>query len=314
MLGILTRRGAERVILRRGAERVILRRGAERVILRRGTERVILRREAPKGSLSIQGFYARGAKAILSLASLAQDDAPGLIPALWPRARLSALLLLTALVGTAFPLHAQRAGNPAAAEAIKARYSKLEVRIPMRDGVKLFTSIYVPRDTASDHPILMDRTPYGVAPYGADAYRTSLGPSGNPKFAAANFIFVYQDARGRYESEGAFTEMTPHKDVKKSATDVDESTDTYDTIEWLVKNVPHNNKRIGIYGTSYPGFYTTASCIDPHPALKACEPGAPMTDLWMGDDLFTTAPSCSAPISTFIKGFGRHAAQSQSRP
>jgi len=284
---------------------ILLRRGAERVIPRGGAERVILRRAAPKGSLSIQGFYGRGAKAVLLLASLAQDDARGLIPALWRPGRLSTLLLLTALVGTALPVRAQRAGNPAAADAIKARYSKLEVRIPMRDGVKLFTSIYVPRDTAADHPILMDRTPYGVAPYGADAYRTSLGPSGNPKFAAANFIFVYQDARGRYESEGAFTEMTPHKDVKKSATDVDESTDTYDTIEWLVKNVPHNNKRIGIYGTSYPGFYTTASCIDPHPALKACEPGAPMTDLWMGDDLFHNGAFMLGANFDFYQGFGR---------
>src|SRR5689334_8209813 len=106
------------------------------------------------------------------------------------------------LIAFASMASAQRGANPAAAEAVKAHYGKLEVRIPMRDGVKLFTSIYVPRDTTADHPILMDRTPYGVAPYGPEAYRPSLGPSGNPKFAAANFIFVYQDARGRFESEG----------------------------------------------------------------------------------------------------------------
>jgi len=200
---------------------------------------------------------------------------------------------------------AQRGGNPAAAEAVKARYQKLEVRIPMRDGVKLFTSIYVPRDSSKDAAILMQRTPYGVAPYGPEAYRTSLGPSGNPKFAETGFIFVYQDARGRYESEGAFTEMTPHKDVKKSKTDVDESTDTYDTIEWLLKNVRHNNGRVGIYGTSYPGFYTTASCIDPHAALKACEPGAPMTDLWMGDDLFHNGAFMLGANFGFYQGFGR---------
>ncbi len=203
------------------------------------------------------------------------------------------------------PGSAQRGANPAMAEAVKSSYRKLEVRIPMRDGVTLFTSIYIPRDSSRSYPFLMDRTPYGVAPYGADAYRPSLGPSGNPKFAESGFIFVYQDARGRYYSEGNYTEMTPHKDVKTSKTDVDESTDTYDTIDWLVKNVPHNNARVGIYGTSYPGFYTTASCIDPHPALKACEPGAPMTDLWMGDDLFHNGAFMLAANFDFYQGYGR---------
>ncbi len=214
-------------------------------------------------------------------------------------AMAAAAILLAGATG-----RAQRGGNASAAEPIKARYQKLEVRIPMRDGVKLFTSIYVPRDSSADHPILMDRTPYGVAPYGPDTYRTSLGPSGNPKFSAANFIFVYQDARGRYKSEGAYTEMTPHKDVK-GPKDVDESTDSYDTIDWLLKNIPHNNARVGIYGTSYPGFYTTASCIDPHPALKACEPGAPMTDLWMGDDLFHNGAFMLGANFDFYQGYGR---------
>lgn len=212
----------------------------------------------------------------------------------------AAVLLLSGSVADA-----QRGGNPAAAAAVKARYDKLEVRIPMRDGVKLFTSIYVPRDSSRDYPILMDRTPYGVAPYGADAYRASLGPSGNPKFPESGFIFVYQDARGRNYSEGAYTEMTPHKDVKKGPSDVDESTDSYDTIDWLIKNLPHNNGKVGIYGTSYPGFYTTASCIDPHPALKACEPGAPMTDLWMGDDLFHNGAFMLAANFEFYQTYGR---------
>ena len=117
-------------------------------------------------------------------------------------------------------------------------------------------------------------------------------------------IFVYQDARGRNYSEGDYTEMTPHKD-HKGAKDVDESSDTYDTIDWLVKNVPHNNGRVAIYGTSYPGFYTTASCIDPHPALKACEPGAPMTDLWMGDDLFHNGAFMLGANFDFYQGYGR---------
>lgn len=224
-----------------------------------------------------------------------------------PTLRGSILKTITAASAAFVPglAFAQRGQNPAMAEAVKAKYQKLEVRIPMRDGVKLFTSIYVPRDSSRSYPFLIDRTPYGVAPYGADAYRASLGPSGNPKFAESGFIFVYQDARGRYYSEGAYTEMTPHKDVKKSKTDVDESTDSYDTIDWLVKNLPHNNGRAGIYGTSYPGFYTTASCIDPHPALKACEPGAPMTDLWMGDDLFHNGAFMLAANFDFYQGYGR---------
>jgi putative CocE/NonD family hydrolase len=198
----------------------------------------------------------------------------------------------------------QRGGNQAAAEAVKAKYRKLEVRIPMRDGVKLFTSIYVPRDSSQAWPIIMDRTPYGVAPYGPEAYRTSLGPSGNPKFAESGFIFVYQDARGRNYSEGKYTEMTPHIDRKKKG-DVDESTDSYDTVDWLIRNLPHNNGRVAIFGTSYPGFYTTASCIDPHPALKACEPGAPMTDLWMGDDLFHNGAFMLGANFDFYQGYGR---------
>jgi hypothetical protein len=204
------------------------------------------------------------------------------------------------------PLPAQRpVANTAGAEAVRASYRKLEVRIPMRDGVKLFTSLYIPRDTSQRVPFLIDRTPYGVAPYGADVHRTSLGPSGNPRFAEAGFIFVYQDARGRNYSEGEFTEMTPHKDVKKGAADIDESTDSYDTIVWLVNNVPHNNGRAGIWGGSYPGFYTTASCIDPHPALKACSPQAPMTDVAMGDDLFHNGAFFLGANFGFYQGFGR---------
>ncbi len=216
------------------------------------------------------------------------------------RARLAFIALLLAC-----PLAAQRGQNPAAVEAVKVKYQKMEVRIPMRDGVKLFTSIYVPRDTAQDYPILMSRTPYGVAPYGPEAYRPALGPSGNPKFAESGFIFVYQDARGRFNSEGEFTEMTPHKDIKRGTKDVDESTDTYDTIDWLIKNIPHNNGRVGIYGTSYPGFYTTASCIDPHPALKVCSPQAPMTDIAMGDDEYHNGAFYLGANFSFYLGFGR---------
>jgi uncharacterized protein len=167
---------------------------------------------------------------------------------------------------------------------IRAHYTKYEVRIPMRDGVKLFTAIYTPKNTSQTYPFLVSRTPYGIAPYGVDHYPKRLGPG--PIFLRDGFIFVEQDVRGRSMSEGTFAEMTPHKDVKKSPTDVDESTDTYDTIEWLLHNVPNNNGNAGLWGISYPGFYVAAGIIDSHPALKAASPQAPVTDLFMGDDAY----------------------------
>lgn len=167
---------------------------------------------------------------------------------------------------------------------VRANYTKQEFRIPMRDGKHLFTAVYVPRDTSKQYPFLMTRTPYSVAPYGPDQYRRALGPSLD--FDKAGYIFVFQDVRGRYMSEGEFVEMHPHIDRPQSKNDVDESTDTYDTIEYLLKNVPNNNGKVGIWGISYPGFYTSASIIDSHPAIKAASPEAPMTDLFMGDDSY----------------------------
>jgi uncharacterized protein len=167
---------------------------------------------------------------------------------------------------------------------VKAHYTKYEYRIPMRDGKHLFTSVYVPKDASQPYPMLMDRTPYDVSPYGEDQYKKMLGPS--DEFEKAGYIFVYQDVRGRYLSEGEFVEMRPHIDVKHSPQDVDDSSDTYDTIEFLLKHVPNNNGKVGIWGISYPGFYTSASIIDSHPALKAASPQAPMTDLFLGDDAY----------------------------
>jgi uncharacterized protein len=165
---------------------------------------------------------------------------------------------------------------------VKAHYTKYEYRIPMRDGKRLFTSVYVPKDTSQPYPILMDRTPYSVGPYGEDQYKKQIGPS--DEFEKAGYIIVYQDVRGRYMSEGDFLEMRPHIDVKKSSKDVDDSSDMYDTIEFLLKHVANNNGKVGIWGISYPGFYTSASIIDSHPALKAASPQAPMTDLFFTDD------------------------------
>jgi uncharacterized protein len=168
--------------------------------------------------------------------------------------------------------------------SVTAHYTKYEYQIRMRDGVHLFTSVYVPKDNSQSYPFLIQRTPYSVAPYGEDQYPKSLGPT--PDFAKAGYIFVYQDVRGRYMSEGTFVEMTPHIDHKTSNHDVDDSSDLYDTIDWLLKNVPDNNGNAGIWGISYPGFYTSASIIDSHPALKAASPQAPITDLFMGDDAY----------------------------
>src|SRR6202451_967371 len=167
---------------------------------------------------------------------------------------------------------------------VKEHYTKYEYRIPMRDGVHLFTSVYVPKNSPRPYPLLVDRTPYSVGPYGVDLYRTRLGPA--PEFDKAGYIFVFQDVRGRYMSEGTFVEMRPHSDNQKSSKDVDDASDLYDTIDWLLKNVPNNNGNAGIWGISYPGFYTSASIIDSHPALKAASPQAPMTDLFMGDDAY----------------------------
>jgi len=190
---------------------------------------------------------------------------------------------------------------------VHAHYTKYEYRIAMRDGVHLFTSVYVPKASAFPHdagpyPFLMDRTPYSVAPYGEDRYPALLGPS--EEFEKAGYIFVYQDVRGRWMSEGEFVEMRPHIDQKKSPKDVDDSSDTYDTIEFLLKNVPNNNGKVGIWGISYPGFYTSASIIDSHPAIAAASPQAPMTDLFQGDDTYHNgAFMLSATFGFYGMGF-----------
>jgi hypothetical protein len=167
---------------------------------------------------------------------------------------------------------------------IKAHYTKFEYRIPMRDGVKLFTAVYAPKDTSSKFPILLTRTPYGIGHYGNDAYPEHLGPS--REFTEAKFIFVNQDVRGRYMSEGQFVDIRPVKDVLTGPADTDESTDTFDTIDWLLKNIPNNNGKVGLIGTSYAGFYTSSGIIRAHPALVAASPQAPMADLFMGDDAY----------------------------
>ncbi|HTD39648.1 MAG TPA: CocE/NonD family hydrolase [Mucilaginibacter sp.] len=190
--------------------------------------------------------------------------------------------------------------NTSDAEYIKANYQKYEYQVPMRDGKKLFTSVYVPKDQSKKYPIMMDRTPYSVAPYGPDTYKGSLGPS--PLFLHDGYIFVYQDVRGRWMSEGTFEEMTPEKEVHKTKNDVDEGTDTYDTIDWLIKNIPNNNGKVGVWGISYPGFFTTASLLSRHPALAAASPQAPMADLYR-DDAFHNGAFMLVANFGFYPGF-----------
>ena len=187
-------------------------------------------------------------------------------------------------------------------EFIKSHYTKYEFQIPMRDGKRLFTSVYVPKDTAEPYPIMLTRTPYSVGPYGVENYKTSLGPS--DKFGREQFIFVYQDVRGRYMSEGDFVNMTPHRPVKRGPQDTDESTDTYDTIEWLVHHVPNNNGKVGMWGISYPGFYTSAGIIDAHPALVAASPQAPIADWFIGDDFHHNGTLYLPHMFRFFSGFG----------
>jgi uncharacterized protein len=162
------------------------------------------------------------------------------------------------------------------------KYYKIEITIPMRDGIKLFTSVYAPKDSTERHPLLMERTPYSCAPYGPDAY-LPLYTSYLMDYLKEGYIIVFQDVRGRWMSEGKFVDVRPFIKSKKPL-DIDESTDAYDAIDWLVKNVPGNNGRVGILGTSYPGFYAGMAAASGHPALKAVSPQAPVTDWFIGDD------------------------------
>jgi hypothetical protein len=193
-----------------------------------------------------------------------------------------------ALIAIAPVLAAAQQPPAAPDEFVRSHYTKYEFRIPMRDGVRLFTAVYVPKPgafaDAGPYPFLMDRTPYGVEPYGEDKVPERLGPS--DEFEKAGYIFVYQDVRGRWMSEGKFVDMRPHIDGKSGPKDVDDASDMHDTIEFLLHHVANNNGKVGIWGISYPGFYTSASMIDSHPALVAASPQAPMTDLFRGDDSY----------------------------
>ena len=199
------------------------------------------------------------------------------------RSIIASLLLAASAAAFAQAQVPVLAAAPPVEYSIKENYTKYEYRIPMRDGVKLFVAVYVPKDQSKSYPFLVERTPYSAGPYGVDFSPRRLGPT--PEFTKAGYIFVVQDVRGRYMSEGKFVEMTPHKPNKKPG-ETDESSDMFDTVEWLLKNIPNHNGRVGIWGNSYPGFFVSASIIDSHPAIKAASPQAPMTDIYMNDDAY----------------------------
>lgn len=173
--------------------------------------------------------------------------------------------------------------------------------IEMRDGTRLFTAIYTPKNASKRYPIMMVRSPYSSGPYGKSRFKRRLGPS--LQFTKAGFIFVYQDVRGKYMSEGLFVPVRPHIPNKKGK-QFDESSDTYDTIEWLLANVPNHNGRVGTWGISAPGFYTTHTTIEAHPALKAASPQAPVTDWWLGDDRHHNGALMLQASFSFVPSYG----------
>ncbi|HWD98326.1 MAG TPA: CocE/NonD family hydrolase [Bryobacteraceae bacterium] len=211
--------------------------------------------------------------------------------------RIALTFMLSAAMAAAQAPNSQRQ----LLEYTRSHYTKYEYRIPMRDGAHLFTAIYVPKDDSHKYPIMLERTPYSVGPYGVDNYRGLLGPS--EQFTREGFIFAYQDVRGRYLSEGTFVDMRPHRATYSGSKDIDESTDTYDTIDWLVKNISNNNGRVGQWGISYPGFYTAHGMISAHPALKASSPQAPMGDVGNGDDAYHFGAFFLAANFGFFTGF-----------
>jgi len=194
------------------------------------------------------------------------------------------------------------------AKALREYYTKYEYRIPMRDGVKLYTVAYVPKDGSRTWPVMLDRTPYSVQPYGADNFpskdsgRVLLRIAPSKAFIRDGFIFVHQDVRGRLMSEGTFVDVRPHATKKGEC---DESTDAWDTVDWLVKNVPGNNGRVGVWGISYPGFYAAQAAVDAHPAVKAVSPQAPVTEWFLGDDFHHNGAFFLSSAFGFFSSFGK---------
>ncbi|MBI3521278.1 MAG: CocE/NonD family hydrolase [Bacteroidetes bacterium] len=188
---------------------------------------------------------------------------------------------------------------------VKEHYTKKEYTIAMRDGVKLFTSVYAPKDNAEKHPFLMVRTPYSCAPYGEDKFQPRLWAFHWREYLKEGYIIVIQDVRGRWMSEGTFMDVRPFNPNKKTKTDIDEASDTYDAVDWLVKNIPFNNGNVGVFGTSYPGFYSTMAALSGHPAIKAVSPQAPVTEWFKGDDFHHNGAFMLCDAFNFYSSFGQ---------
>jgi putative CocE/NonD family hydrolase len=186
-------------------------------------------------------------------------------------------------------------------EYIRKNYTRQDHEIPMRDGIKLHTSVFLPKDATQKYPILINRTPYSIPPYDKDAMPGSLGP--NRYFAPEGYIFVRQDVRGCYMSEGTFVNMRPQLTRPGGKNDIDESTDTYDTIDYLIKKLDNHNGKVGLYGISYPGFYSSAGMVNAHPNLKAVSPQAPIAD-WFFDDFFHHGAYFLTHSFNFFSSFG----------
>ena len=201
-----------------------------------------------------------------------------------------------------------KSGEKAQPDSVELRlrqiYDKREVMIPMRDGVRLFTAIYEPKDRSRKHPILMMRTPYSCEPYG-DKFNRDLRSESN-LYVKNNYILVYQDVRGRYKSEGEFVQVRPLNPEAKTGKGIDEATDTYDTIDWLLHNT-YNNGNVGTWGISYDGFYATMTASSRHPALKAVSPQGPVTDWFRGDDRHHNGAFTFLQTTNFLPALeGRH--------
>jgi uncharacterized protein len=187
---------------------------------------------------------------------------------------------------------------------VRENYYKIERMVPMRDGIKLFTAFYIPKDSSQKHPILFKRTPYTCQPYGEDKFNAALYNSYWINYLKEGYIIATQDVRGKWMSEGDFVDVRPFNPNKKNK-EIDEASDTYDAIDWMINNIPANNKRVGVFGISYPGFYSTMAALSNHPALKAVSPQAPVTDWFIGDDFHHNGAFMFMDGFDFYSGFGR---------
>lgn len=186
---------------------------------------------------------------------------------------------------------------------VRDNYYKIERMLPMRDGIKLFTAFYIPKDSSVKHPILFNRTPYTCSPYGEDKFNPRLYESYWINYLKEGYIIAIQDVRGQWMSEGTYVDVRPFNPNKKG-TEFDEASDTYDAIDWMINNIPGNNKRVGVFGISYPGFYSTMAALSNHPALKAVSPQAPVTDWFIGDDFHHNGALMMMDGFNFYSGFG----------